>query len=130
MVACWRETLLAKNVLEGNTKGYKNHPQLIRFKAHSQPIEAIHFYLSKIYDEAILRSYRFDESKFIRPENIQPIPVTDQQLQYEWQHLLNKLSIRDPKRHEEFLSIREIDVHPLFYSVPGPIESWEIISES
>lgn len=26
IVALWRETLLAKNVLEGNTKGYKNHP--------------------------------------------------------------------------------------------------------
>ena len=32
IVALWRETLLAKNVLEGKTKGYKNHPQLIRFK--------------------------------------------------------------------------------------------------
>ena len=26
LVALWREALLAKNVLEGLTKGYKNHP--------------------------------------------------------------------------------------------------------
>jgi len=32
LVALWRETLLAKHVLEGKTKGYKNHPQLNRFK--------------------------------------------------------------------------------------------------
>jgi len=27
LVALWRETLLAKHVLEGKTKGYTNHPQ-------------------------------------------------------------------------------------------------------
>lgn len=37
IVALWRETLLAKNVLEGKTKGYKNHPQLIRFKKKEEP---------------------------------------------------------------------------------------------
>ena len=29
LVALWRETLLAKHVLEGKTKGYKNHRNLI-----------------------------------------------------------------------------------------------------
>lgn len=38
LVALWRETLLAKNVLEGKTKGYKNHPQLYRFKLTSHPL--------------------------------------------------------------------------------------------
>ena len=28
LVALWRESLLAKNVLENKIKGYKNHPQL------------------------------------------------------------------------------------------------------
>ena len=32
LVALWREALLAKQVLEGGTKGYRNHPQLDRFK--------------------------------------------------------------------------------------------------
>ena len=45
-VALWRETLLAKNVLEGKTKGYKNHPQLERFKNCQYPLEAINSYLS------------------------------------------------------------------------------------
>ena len=34
LVALWREALLAKNVLAGLTKGYKNHSQLDRFYAH------------------------------------------------------------------------------------------------
>ncbi len=40
LVACWRETLLAQKVLRGLTRGYTNHPQLIRFRAHPQPLEA------------------------------------------------------------------------------------------
>lgn len=40
LLACWRESLLAKKVLEGNTKGYKNHPQLIRFKKLKNPCSA------------------------------------------------------------------------------------------
>ena len=32
LVAVWREGLLAQAVLHSNTKGYKNHPQLDRFR--------------------------------------------------------------------------------------------------
>lgn len=46
LVACWRETLLAQKVLRGLTRGYTNHPQLIRFRAHPQPLEAVAAYLS------------------------------------------------------------------------------------
>ena len=35
LVALWRETLLAKNVLEGNTNGYENHPQLFKESQHT-----------------------------------------------------------------------------------------------
>jgi hypothetical protein len=41
LVALWREALLAQNVLLGNTKGYKKHPQLNRFKNTAYPIGAI-----------------------------------------------------------------------------------------
>ena len=45
LVALWRESLLAKAVLEGKTIGYKNHPQLFRFKSYSRPLNAIkHIY--------------------------------------------------------------------------------------
>ena len=38
LLGLWRESLLAQKVLLGKTKGYKNHPQLIRFKRTSDPI--------------------------------------------------------------------------------------------
>ncbi|MGH2666461.1 pyrimidine dimer DNA glycosylase/endonuclease V [Flavobacterium sp.] len=53
LVALWRETLLAKHVLEGKTKGYKNHPQLNRFKEAKYPIDSINQYLSEVYFEAV-----------------------------------------------------------------------------
>lgn len=63
LVALWRETLLAKHVLEGKTKGYKNHPQLDRFKALSNPVNAINAYLAEVYHEAERRGYAFNRDK-------------------------------------------------------------------
>ena len=63
LVALWREALLAKNVLAGLTKGYKNHPQLDRFYAHENACEAINAYLAGVYEEACTRGYKFDAAK-------------------------------------------------------------------
>jgi hypothetical protein len=63
LVALWREALLAQKVLQGDTKGYKNHPQLMRFRATSDPQAAIATYLSAVVDEAVSRGYAFDASK-------------------------------------------------------------------
>lgn len=49
LLAVWREGLLAKKVLEGKTKGYKNHPQLNRFKKLADPLAAINAYLYQIF---------------------------------------------------------------------------------
>ena len=62
LVACWRETLLAQKVLQGLTRGYTNHPQLIRFRAHPQPLEAVAAYLSGLADEADARGYSFNRA--------------------------------------------------------------------
>jgi len=48
LVALWREALLARKVLENKTKGYKNHPQLYRFKQQDNPVEIINSYLKEI----------------------------------------------------------------------------------
>ena len=52
LVALWREALLAQKVLAGKTRGYKNHPQLERFKAHPHPPQAIAAYLVSVWEEA------------------------------------------------------------------------------
>ena len=88
-MALWRETLLAKNVLAGKTKGYKNHPQLNRFKTSQNPLDAINFYLKSVWLEAADRNYSFDKNKFVEVIEIEQINVTRGQLNFEKYHLLN-----------------------------------------
>jgi len=42
LLACWRETLLAQKVLRGKTKGYRNHPQLLRSASPMTPRVPLH----------------------------------------------------------------------------------------
>jgi hypothetical protein len=127
LVALWRETLLAKCVLEGKTKGYRNHPQLNRFKQTDQPINAIHHYLAAVYDEAFARGYHFDRNKI----NWEFVPfkmvVTTGQIKYEAEHLLNKLKKRDAVKFKELHKLCHPEPHPMFEIVDGGIEKWEII---
>lgn len=123
LVACWRETLLAQKVLRGLTRGYTNHPQLIRFRAHPQPLEAVAAYLSGLADEADARGYSFNraligageegasenrEDKNSANKNstdkaknphtsVARIPVPLGQLEYELAFLRHKVAGRDPE---------------------------------
>ena len=127
LVALWRETLLAKHVLEGKTKGYKNHPQLNRFKEQNSPVDAINQYLEGVYKEAVSRGYRFNENKFnskYKPINMK---VTRGQMAFEVQHLLKKLKMRDVAKHNEFAKVKKVRVHPMFKVTNGVIEDWEIV---
>ena len=60
LVAAWREGLLAQKVLSGETRGYRNHSQLARFRAEPEPLRSIGSYLSELYGEASRRGYEFD----------------------------------------------------------------------
>jgi hypothetical protein len=128
LVALWRETLLAKHVLEGKTKGYKNHPQLNRFKKFRKPLDAINGYLAVIHQEALSRQYNFDKQKVDWGFLPASLPLTKGQLQYESIHFLNKIKGRDPKRYKELEPLLSFDPHPLFHLIDGDIEDWEIIA--
>ena len=128
IVALWRETLLAKNVLEGNTKGYKNHPQLIRFKATGNPVEAINQYLAEIWEEATRRGYNFDRNKIDFDFKKIKIEVTIGQMDYEFSHLLKKLELRDRARFDQYKNLNSVDSAEIFKEIEGEIEKWEIIS--
>jgi hypothetical protein len=128
LVALWREALLAKNVLEGKTTGYRNHPQLERFKKALRPVDAINQYLSEVYLESVNRNYRFDVQKINWHFKKSKLTVTMGQVDYEVKHLLVKLKTRDTVRYEELKSIPTVDLHPLFMLVSGDIESWEVLS--
>lgn len=123
LVACWRETLLAQKVLRGLTRGYTNHPQLIRFRAHPQALEAVAAYLSGLADEADARGYSFNRALIGAGENstnensagkngtskncadkaegphasVALIPVPLGQLEYELAFLQHKVAGRDPE---------------------------------
>ena len=126
LVACWRETLLAQKVLRGLTRGYTNHPQLIRFRAHPQPLEAVAAYLSRLADEADARGYSFNRALIGAGEDgagescadknctdkankngadkaenpyasVALIPVPLGQLEYELAFLRHKVAGRDPE---------------------------------
>lgn len=126
LVALWRETLLAKHVLEGKTKGYKHHPQLKRFKAKEESLHAINHYLSEVFFEARDRGYNFDRLKVDWKFIPQTIKVTRGQLIYEFEHLKRKLATRDHKKLNEVTNIVFPDVHSTFQLVDGAIEDWEI----
>ena len=128
LVALWREGLLAQNVIEGKTKGYKKHPQLIRFKETVNPVGAIASYLRFVIIEADNRGYKFDRSKIRNKKFKGKISVTTGQLEYEFEHLLKKLRKRESSIYRRLSEIIEIEAHPLLIKVSGNIESWEVIN--
>ena len=65
LLAAWREGLLALAVLEGRTRGYRNHPQLIRFRAASAPAECAVRYLEAVANDRIT-SYNVCYTKLLR----------------------------------------------------------------
>ena len=53
LVALWREGLLARKVLSGQTKGYIHHPQLQRFRETPHPLQTLDAYLKAVHDESL-----------------------------------------------------------------------------
>lgn len=135
LLALWREALLAKKVLEGKTKGYKKHPQLIRFKKTSDPTLYINLYLIQVYYEAKARRYQFDFNKIDNEKimglnflNLEKIKVTDGQIKYEFEFLKKKLKKRDLQKYLKLENIEndmDIEINPIFEIIEGEIEEWE-----
>jgi hypothetical protein len=125
LVALWREALLARAVLRGETGGYRHHPQLLRFQAHARSRSAINAYLAIVHDEATARGYRFDRTKLGPRREVAPIATNEGQLAYEWQHLTAKLRSRSPEVFRRWSDVARPESHPLFVLRPGPVEDWE-----
>lgn len=103
LVALWREGLLAQAVLRGKTKGYVNHPQLVRFQAQPSPVGSIAFAVGKIG----------------RARGAGLITVTRDQLDYEWEHLMAKLAVRDSRWRDRLERVKRPEPHPLFRVIAG-----------
>jgi hypothetical protein len=125
LVALWREALLAQKVLRGETRGYKHHPQLIRFAETKNPPAALAEFLKAVHAEAMERDYTFDARKIGRQKFRGKIRETRGQLLYEWLHLKRKLKLRDPKRLRELAAVKIPAPHPLFKIISGKVRDWE-----
>ena len=134
LLGCWREALLAQHVLLGETVGYKNHPQLERFKEQENPILATGSYLHWLWVDSTNRGYNFNDFAIYKENCIQQrIPVTKGQVLFEYSHLLYKLKNRLPEWVEKVLPyggnyiplVELIVLHPLFYLIDGEKEEWE-----
>jgi hypothetical protein len=112
------------------TKGWKNHPQLARFKNHIVPVSAIGFYLFIIHKEGCKRGYSYDKSKISKiVEKIDMIRISKGQLAYEFEILKRRVKGRN---HTFFLKLLEFGKnesypkpHPLFQAIDGNVELWE-----
>lgn len=125
LVALWREALLARAVLRGETVGYRQHPQLARFRAHSTPRTAINAYLVAVLEESQSRGYSFNAKKVGPVRSRVELSATVGQIAYEWHHLLGKLQMRSPELFERARGISNPLPHPLFRVTAGAVAPWE-----
>lgn len=127
LLAAWREGLLAQKVLEGKTKGYRNHPQLDRFRKAENTEGIMGLFLLELAQEAERRGYKFDKTKIHGTGiiTVEQIPVSDAQVRYEFELLKSKLERRDINKLSEIKDMKEIKVNSVFRKEPGGIEAWE-----
>jgi len=135
LVAQWREALLCRTVLDGKTTGYKNHPQFLRVKNHTQPYYFINSFLYEIWVEGKLRGYQFNKDKLVTElvkkygGPLDAMEVTDGQLEYEFNYIQNKLGEfheQYTKNQQEFNEIG-IQPNPCFFKTVGDIMNFEKI---
>jgi pyrimidine dimer DNA glycosylase len=127
LVALWREALLAQAVLKGETRGYRHHPQLDRFRAAASPGRSIAAYLREVHAESKRRGYHFDGKKIGQAGSVPRIATARGQLDYEWKHLRKKLRTRAPAWLAGLGSKARPSSHPLFRVVPGGVADWEAV---
>jgi hypothetical protein len=126
LVALWREALLAQAVLLGRTRGYRQHPQLQRFRTATDPVACIAGYLRVVADEATSRGYAFNRARILASGSPdRPIAETKGQLLYEWEHLGGKLRRRSPVWYRDQVAGARPTPHPLFRIVAGGVRDWE-----
>ncbi len=125
LVALWREALLAQAVLKARTNGYVHHPQLLRFRERSSPVGFIAEYLRAVHRESVKRGYQFNAGKIDNGRPRSRLVVTRGQLEFEWQHLMEKLRTRDPEWQARLATVKAPLPHPLFRIVRGGVAGWE-----
>lgn len=123
LLGLWREGLLALAVLSGKTKGYKNHPQLDRFR--DSP-EVLLEYMAEVRMEMLRRGYRPKAIPVTASRS--KIAVSCGQVDFEIGHLAKKMLRRgNLAEHKSLVTSQpQQRVHPLFTVTKREgLEKWE-----
>ena len=110
----------------GKTRGYRNHPQLQRFKSQDEPLKTIDTYLYQVYLESQRRGYNFKREKIGNEFIDYQIPVSSGQMEYEFQHLRKKLKLRNISMYRKLQELDKLTPNPIFRVVDGDVEDWEV----
>lgn len=78
-----------------------------------------------VHREAANRGYHFDGRKISRSRASGKFEVTRGQLQFMWNHLMNKLRSRNPQWRANLGAGKRPQQHPLFRAHRGPQAEWE-----
>ena len=62
------------------------------------------------------------------PLTITPIPVSSEQLAYEFQWLMHKLQARSPELYTKWKNEINVTINETFIIYQGPVESWEVVA--
>ncbi len=90
ILSAWREGLLAINVIQGKTNGYKHHPQVTRFNGK---LDVLCTYMHELAHEMMRRGYQPAQEKIPNTRTEYAV-ITRGQLEWERLHLLKKLKER------------------------------------
>jgi len=123
LLALWREGLGVQSIIKNGKKGYRNHPQVMRFLQQKKPLEAIADYLEYVYRESESRGYRFNRELIDRSAGDSKIKVAEGQLTHEFELLIRKLALpnRDPVLSDKLSKISKPETHPSMLKIPGDI---------
>jgi hypothetical protein len=139
LARCIGEGLGGLRALCGLQKMHRNHPQLERFKKAAFCKHVLAEYIYCCHSESLVRekAYNFDFDVMYdylegAVEGVN-LPVTTGQIQYECKLLLAKMRSRSKGgKNRQYIELlrndinrNQVELHPLFYAVPGPVESWE-----
>lgn len=138
VVAMWNEGLQGLDSTLGAGKMHKNHPQKQRFKCYGKEYEAaylVQYLLHLVYirddinfnPDLLFKRVRLMNKLYITTFIYDGIPISTKQVAYEQWWLYESIRGRSLNKAISLLSTKtvDLDLHPLFYKVPGEIENWE-----
>ena len=119
------ETLLARKVLRGETRGYRHHPQLQRFREARDPQSAIDAYLPRSTPRRRRAATRSTRTSSM-PTRARKDPGRARATRRaRMGHLIAQARVAQPGAHVRWRELQRPRTHPSFRVVAGGVADWE-----